>query len=149
MTGGQRAQVAGGLVLALAGAITLWLAQGYAAGTAAAMGPGYFPRLLGGLLALLGLAIAGVSARDPRRGGLVLPASRPLVIVPLALLAFALTIERAGLLPATVILVCGASLASREMRARELPFLALGAAAGVWLIFVKGLGMPLHLWGGG
>ncbi len=34
------------------------LAQEYRMGTAARMGPGYFPTLLGGLLAVLGLTLA-------------------------------------------------------------------------------------------
>ena len=47
-----------GLMFIAFGAIFMILSQQYQIGTAAKMGPGYFPTILGGLLALLGLAIS-------------------------------------------------------------------------------------------
>ncbi|HEU4621342.1 MAG TPA: tripartite tricarboxylate transporter TctB family protein [Burkholderiaceae bacterium] len=46
-----------GLTFIVIGAAVMWLAGDYNPGTAARMGPGYFPRLLGGVLALLGVII--------------------------------------------------------------------------------------------
>ncbi len=42
-------------------AVALLAAQGYSLGTAGKMGPGYFPLLLGLVLALLGLILVGRS----------------------------------------------------------------------------------------
>ena len=47
-----------GLLFVVVGLSVMWLAGDYRPGTAARMGPGYFPRLLGGLLALLGVMIS-------------------------------------------------------------------------------------------
>ena len=47
-----------GVLFVAIGVTVVVLAQDYRLGTAARMGPGYFPTLLGGLLALLGLTLA-------------------------------------------------------------------------------------------
>ena len=46
-----------GLLFVVVGLSVMWLAGHYNPGTTARMGPGYFPRLLGGVLALLGVII--------------------------------------------------------------------------------------------
>jgi putative tricarboxylic transport membrane protein len=46
-----------GLLFVVVGLSVMWLAGHYSPGTTARMGPGYFPRLLGGLLAVLGMTI--------------------------------------------------------------------------------------------
>lgn len=46
-----------GLFFLAIGLAVMWVAGNYAPGTAARMGPGYFPRLLGGALSLLGIVI--------------------------------------------------------------------------------------------
>ena len=50
--------VAGGIFVALGLAFAIG-ARGYELGTAFRMGPGYVPLVLGGLLALLGMAVIG------------------------------------------------------------------------------------------
>jgi len=47
-----------GVLFIVAGVAIAMLAQDYRLGTAARMGPGYFPTLLGALLALLGALLA-------------------------------------------------------------------------------------------
>lgn len=56
-----------GVMFAVIGAAVVWLAGNYSPGTAARMGPGYFPRLLGGVLTLLGLVIGAraLTLRSP------------------------------------------------------------------------------------
>ena len=87
----------------------------YTFGTAARMGPGYFPVVLGGLLALLGVAIAlgALSARAAaeRVGGWVW---RPLLLVIVPALLFGLLLPVLGLVACIVVLVVLSSLASPE-----------------------------------
>ncbi|HEY4371700.1 MAG TPA: tripartite tricarboxylate transporter TctB family protein [Burkholderiales bacterium] len=46
-----------GLMFIIFGVLTMWLSQSYNMGTAARMGPGYFPFWLGGVLAALGAIV--------------------------------------------------------------------------------------------
>ena len=62
----QNKDTLAGAVFVLFGALALVVARRYEAGTLLDMGPGYFPRVLGALLVLLGLWIA---ARGLRAGG--------------------------------------------------------------------------------
>ena len=54
-----------GLFFAVVGVFAVWRGLDYDMGTAARMGPGYFPVVLGGVLALLGLAILGRGLLEP------------------------------------------------------------------------------------
>ena len=47
-----------GLLFLVIGGLAVWLAQSYNLGTSARMGPGYFPSVLGGILAVIGAVIA-------------------------------------------------------------------------------------------
>ena len=57
-------------------------------------------------------------------------------------LAFALLIERTGLLPAVVAAVFIASLGDARRRMRTTLILSVCLAAAVWLVFVVFLGQP-------
>lgn len=116
-------------------------------GTSFRMGPGYFPVLLSGLLAVMGLVIAGravgagaaVSAgRVPWRG---------IALTSGGTIGFALLVPRHGLVPALVVAILLSAFASRRM---TLP-LALGLTAGLTafcvLLFRYGLGVPIPLLG--
>jgi hypothetical protein len=58
-----------GVLFVVVGLSVMWLAGDYSPGTAARMGPGYFPRVLGGLLALLGVIIAAQGWGQKLPGG--------------------------------------------------------------------------------
>ncbi|SNR61563.1 tripartite tricarboxylate transporter TctB family protein [Paracoccus sediminis] len=137
---------AGALYLAL-GLATVILARGLTLGSAARMGPGYFPTVLGGLLAVIGL----VSLLR----GLVRPAERvdrihlkPMVLVIGATLFFAASLDVLGLavaLPAAMVI---AATASRRFRIAPMPLLGLaGFTLFCVLVFVRGLGVPLPMFG--
>ena len=131
-----------GALFAVIGVGAAWLGRGYGVGTTSHMGPGYFPVLLGGTLAVLGVAILlrGLRIQD------LLPefrtALRPLACLAAAIAGFGLLIERAGLLPAVVWLVLCACTAGPRFRAWEvlLCLVVLGGIA--CAIFVYGLGLP-------
>lgn len=135
-----------GIVLALLGLGVIAMARSYAIGVAARMGPGYFPLLLGGLLALLGALIAVKAYLAAPQEAILAADWRALAWVPLAILLFAFAIERFGLVAASLVLILAAGLASRQTRLLELPILAVAMAAAAVLIFAKGLGMPLRIW---
>lgn len=63
-----------------------------------------------------------------------------------SLLAFALAIERLGLVAATIVLVCVASPAGNVGRPIRVVSLAIGLALFSVAIFVWGLGVSMKVW---
>jgi hypothetical protein len=119
-------------------------AREYDMGTAARMGPAYFPTVLGGLLLLLGIfvAIKGLAARTS--DGRVEPFHfRPLLLVLGAVVAFGLLLRPAGLLVALATLVVVSSLGSHEFRLRDVLLLTVGLAVLVVIVFIYGLSMTV------
>ena len=113
-------------------------------GTIARMGPGYFPMVLGWLLAGVGVVILLLSLRTAIASK-VAPAMapRPLLAVFLALLVFSFLVERFGLVPATVALTAVAVFAERKPPLRRSVLLAIGLSIVAWLIFSVALQMNL------
>jgi hypothetical protein len=127
------------------GAAAIVIGRDYPMGSAMRMGPGYFPTIVGALLAILGVAVlvrslAGTAVSAPsfsfKAMGLILA----------AIAAFALTVERLGIIAAVILVVLISSLASGErFRWHEtLLLMAVMVALAVGL-FTKGLGLPFHL----
>ncbi len=82
-----------GLLFIAFGTLAIVIGSNYTLGTAARMGPGYFPRILGGLLVALGLVLA---LRALRLNGPRLPGWqwRPVLVVLLSVAAFGLIVNR-------------------------------------------------------
>lgn len=134
-----------GLIFMIVGLLAVFVARGLQMGTAASMGPGYFPSTLGGILVLLGLAI---SIRPLWLiGKRVTPlALRPLLLVTAAVLAFGFLVRPFGLVVATILMVVIARLGDREYRVVEVAVLAVLLAIVATLLFVHGLKLPFHVW---
>jgi len=108
------------------------------------MGPGYFPVLIALVLAMVGLIILFKSLRS-HAAAIERPVLRPLVFVLAAIVVFALSIERFGLVPATIAAIVVASPASREFRWSETIALAVGMAAFAALVFIYALSQNMPL----
>ena len=137
-----------GILFLIVGFLALWFGRPYAFGTATKMGPGYLPTVLSWMLVLLGLFL---SLRALWEDGPSIEASliRPQAFVLIAIVVFAATIERFGLVPAVAVVTVLAALASREMRWKETLVLAAGLAALCVALFVYLLGQPLAVWSWG
>lgn len=132
----------GGTLLLAFGIWFTWHAQeAYALGSLRRMGPGFFPVVLGVLVAGFGLALL-IPALF-RRGEAPVPAVRPLLTILAAGLAFALLVEPFGMVPATVALVAIAALAERDFRPLRTAILAVALAAMAVTVFSEGLGIPV------
>ena len=123
------------------------LAQQYDLGTAQRMGPGYFPTVLGGLLATLGLVIAikGL-AREEADSDIERFHFGPLAVVLGAVALFALLLRPAGLVAALLVLIGVSAYASHEFRLREVVPLAAFLVVLVLAVFIWGLGMVVPVW---
>ena len=135
---------AGVLFIAFGGAACV-IALEYAMGTAARMGPGYFPRVLGLLLCALG-ALLVLRSFKLQGAPLSFPTFKPIAIVLGSVLLFGLVVNKAGLVIATLLLVLVSSTASHEYRWRESIVAAIALAVFVVVAFRYGLGLQLPTW---
>jgi len=135
--------ILGGVLLMLIGVFAALHARDYSFGEAARMGPGYFPTVLGWLLAVLGLAIALPALRRPGEPLGVRWKSLGLVMAAVVFFAFAL--PRFGLVPATAGAVFISSLADDELRWRGRILLSIAVPILMVTIFVVALSMHLSL----
>lgn len=134
-----------GLIFIFFGGIALFVARNYPMGTAARMGAGYFPCVLGGILTILGLII---TVRSLWMYGEKFEtwAWRPLLCVLGAVLGFSFLVDPLGLILATLVLVVISSLGGFEFNILEVVVLYLVLAALVVSVFKYGLGIPISVW---
>jgi hypothetical protein len=136
-----------GLMFLAIGLAFAGFAQHYDLGSAQRMGPGYFPTVLGGLLALLGLFLAIRGLARPEPGSDI---ERfhfgPLAVVLGAVALFALLLRPAGLVAALLALIGVSAYASHEFRLREVIPLAAFLVLLVLAVFIWGLGMVVPVW---
>ncbi len=134
-----------GLLFVAFGIVAIVVGSHYTLGTAARMGPGYFPRILGILLIVLGSALA---LRALRQNGPPLPGWKwpPTVIVLASVAAFGLIVEWLGVVVSTILLIVAASAASHEFRFRESLVAGIALATLAVAVFVIGLKLQLPIW---
>ena len=133
-----------GLFLIAVGVIAVVIARNYTFGTALRMGPGFFPTVLGGFLILSGLYIlaSGLRSGETLAGSWSL---RALIVLPLALALFGVLIDRAGFIPAMLVLIFGSGLAGTDFRLIELLVFSVLLTALCAIVFVWALGLPYPL----
>lgn len=133
-----------GAMFALIGAGALWVGRDYPMGTPLRLGSGVFPWLLSwGLIGVGGIVfVKGLLTDGPRLTGW---AWRPVILITVAAISFAVLIEPAGLVASMLVLMAFGALAGDGHRRRELSiFFAVMLLLGVG-IFIWGLGMPIKV----
>lgn len=125
---------------------TVIIAQDYPMGTAGRMGPGFFPSLLGGLLALIALVTLVNSLRidgEPMERF----AYKDMALILGSIFLFGFLVRGAGLAVAIPVLIVISAFGSTKFRWKATVALASGAAIFCILLFVKALGLPLPIVG--
>lgn len=123
----------------------IWAAEFYQMGTAVRMGPAYFPTVLGGLLAVLGLLIFfGSFAVE----GTPVPAFalRPLILISVGCVLYGYLMKPLGLVGATAALVYVSAFGGHEFKWKEVTILYVILMIFSWAVFVKGLTLPFPMW---
>jgi len=129
------------------GVVFALLSQQYQMGSAAKMGPAYFPTVLGALLAMLGLFIfAGAFARSTPEAGVAAVGWRELGLILGSVALFALTLPKLGIVVSLILLIGVSSLASHEFRLRDTAISVVVLLILSYLVFVKGLELQFPLW---
>ena len=136
-----------GVVFVLLGLAGYYFGSDLAFGTAARMGPGYFPMLLSGLIVVVG-AVAlfrGVTIAGPPIEPVQL---RPILFIIAAILIFGFLIEWIGLALTAILLTVFAAYARPEVKLSETIVLGVGLAMFTVVVFVYVLGQALPAWWG-
>lgn len=136
-----------GVMFALIGLGFAFGATQYSMGTAARMGPGYFPFWLGICLAVLG-AVVALGALSPKATATTVDRFdfKILFIIIGSVVLFGLLLRPLGLYLSIFLLVAGSSIASFEFNWRVAVVNAIFLVVFCWLAFVKGLGLIFPLW---
>ncbi len=138
--------VLSGLLFLVIAGIFAWQAQDLSMGTAVRMGPGYFPMLLSGLLGLLGIIVLVNGLRFPGEmpSGI---AWRALFVLVGVVVFFGFAVRPLGFLPALGITVFVSAAGSRLFRPLTALLITIAMVVFAWVVFIKGLGLPLPLLG--
>ena len=132
-----------GLVFLAIGAAAIVVAREYPFGSAMRMGSGYFPTVLGAILALFGvfLTVRGARAGD---GAAIAWGWRPLAGVVGAMLVFGFLMPRLGMVPALVGMFFAAAAGGREFRVVEVLVLTAVMTAFAVVVFAYVLKLPFQ-----
>ena len=133
-----------GLLFIAIGAGGFGIALSYPFGSVQQMGPGFFPRVLGAILAGFGVVtiVRGLRSGEPVQGGW---GWFPLAMLTASLVAFGWLMEHVGLVPSLVALIVSSAYAGREFRWGEVAVLAVAMTLLALAIFIWGLGLPYEL----
>ena len=145
-----------GLLYMVIGIAFAWGATTYNIGDGARMGPGYFPLLLGVILAIIGgiVMARALVVETPDGDPIGRWARKPLAFIIAANFLFGillggwplLGIPAMGLIIAIVVLTFVAALAGDEFKFIEVLILAILLAVGSWAAFVWGLNLQFQVW---
>jgi len=134
-----------GLMFIAVGLFFLIGARNYELGSAARMGPAYFPTMVGGLLAVIGVVVFFQSL-VVKGGKVAVFPIRLILFMTVALLLFGYLLKPLGLVAALTLLVVVSAFAGHEFKLKEVLVLASALIVLSVLVFVKGLGQPFPLW---
>ncbi|MBI3917939.1 MAG: tripartite tricarboxylate transporter TctB family protein, partial [Betaproteobacteria bacterium] len=113
-----------GLLMISVGAIAFYMALDYPIGSALRMGPGYFPRVLAGILMTFGLyvMIRGIRTNEKVEGEW---GWKALTMLTLAFVVFGWLMDRIGMIPSLVVMFFLAALAGHQFKWLEVTILTV------------------------
>ena len=133
-----------GLMFAGFGVLALVMGSNLAIGTAIRMGPGYVPRMLSYILIGLGIVIVVRAVIAPGET-IERLRWRPITLITIGVVVFALLFETAGLAPALVCLIFLAALGGQEFKLVETILACVVLIALCIVIFKLGLQMNISI----
>jgi hypothetical protein len=134
-----------GLMFISFGVFFLMGARNYQLGSAARMGPAYFPTLVAGAITIIGGIVVFQSLVVKGAKVAMIPLS-VIFYTTLALILFGYLLKPLGLVLALVLLVVISGYAGHEFKLKEMLILSAVLIVLSVLVFVKGLSLPFPLW---
>ncbi len=138
-----------GIMFAALGVFFIVFAQENEMGTTAHMGPAYFPTLLGGILAIMGvyIAILGLLLQPVNNDGKVDAFHWDVLGWILgAVFVFTLLLKPLGLMLSLAVMIVISLLAERKLFLKETIALIVVLDFIAWAAFVYGIGMIVPVW---
>ncbi|NYT62579.1 tripartite tricarboxylate transporter TctB family protein [Alcaligenaceae bacterium] len=136
-----------GIMFLGVGVFFAWGASSYQMGTAARMGPGYFPFWLGVVLALLGVIITLTAVAPNTEDSEIDKFDWRIVgLVVGSVILYGVLLEPLGVYLSTFILVVVSSLAGHDFNWKVSVANGIFLVVFSYLAFVKGLGLIFPLW---
>ena len=125
----------------------VYFGRDLALGSAARMGPGYFPVILSWIIIGIGVVVGfkGLTIEGP---GIEPFQLRPMLVIIAAILAFGFLIDRIGLALTAALLTVLAGYARHDVNLREALLLAAALALFSVGLFVYALSQPFPAWWG-
>ena len=133
-----------GLLMVAIGGIAFYMALDYPFGSALRMGPGYFPRVLAGIIIAFGLYVGlrGLRTCEKVEG---VWGWKALALITVAFWVFGWLMDRVGMIPSLVVMFFISSAAGHEFRWKEVIILTTVMTLFAYGVFIYGLGMPYRL----
>ena len=133
-----------GLLMIVISCAAFYMALDYPFGSTLRMGPGYFPRVLAGILFTFGVYVLIRGLRLPERikgrwGW------RALAYMCAALAVFGFMMDHVGYIPALIVLFFVSSYGGNEFKLKEVVLLTAFMTTFAWAVFIWGLGLPYEL----
>jgi hypothetical protein len=143
----NKIDILAGVFVIFIGCLAIYEALHFELGGARRMGPGYFPFYIGILLLVIGagLMFEGRWLRQADGAGAHLPSLRGLLLILAAVICFALTIERFGLVVASLLAVFLGTLADQSTSMKQKLMLTVAVPIVCVLIFKFGLGLHVDI----
>lgn len=133
-----------GVMFIAFGLAALWFGRNLAVGTSVRMGPGYVPHMLAYIMMVLGL-IVSVFALYSGGEAVEAPKWRPITLVTVGIVVFALMFERFGMFPSLVALVLISSLGGDEFKLWEVAANIVVLTFLCVIVFKVGLSMNIYV----
>ena len=133
-----------GVMFIAFGLVALYFGRNLQMGTTVRMGPGYVPHMLAYIMMSLGGIIAVIALLTP--GEITeAPKWKPITMVTIGIVCFALLFESAGLVPALIVLVLISSLGGEEFKLTEVLMNMIVLAILCIVVFKVGLSMNISV----
>lgn len=137
-----------GLMFIVIGVVFLVGAYNYQMGTAARMGPGYFPRILGATMAALGVVVAAIGLKNQAQWAATEGIGwswKPVIILTAAVVLFGFALPLAGMVIAIALLTMISGIAAHDKNFRELAIITVIMCLFCAAVFVWGLKLQMKL----
>ncbi len=137
-----------GLMFIAIGTVFVVGAYNYQMGTAARMGPGFFPRILGFMMAGLGVLIAFLGLKNQAKFAATAGIGwtwTPVIILTVAVVLFGVTLPTLGMIIAISLLTFISGFAAHDKNYRELVLITVIMCIFCAGVFIWGLKLQMKL----
>ncbi len=137
-----------GLMFVVIGVIFWFGAGNYQMGSAARMGPGWFPSVLGGIMTFLGVLIAALGLKNQAKWAVTEGIGwtwKPVIILTVAVVLFGFALPTLGMIAAIVLLTFISGIAAHDKNYKELAMITVIMCLFCAAVFVWGLKLQMKL----